>query len=665
MKVSSSHIRWLLVLLPCAMALCSLMSCKSVTLSKAELYDHTGRYALAADSYYTLYRRTSRKKPERRAYLAFKAAENYRRLGNTPRALNCYNLALSGDYPDSILHLRIAQELQQLGRWREAGKAYEQFLEYYPHDYFGRIGLASVRQADSLLAHPTGHTVETDRLLISPYAEFAPCYAPDGTILYFTSSRVPLRDMLQESEVTGLGTNNLYMIKQDASGKWSRPDSVPGSINTPEDEGTPSITADGNTLYYSYAEQSSTYDRTVQIYKASKSSQGGWGRGERVPIWEDSLRMAAHPAIDASGRYLYFVSEGAGLGGKDLYRILLSEHGWGKPENLGNEINTPGDELFPTMVGDSTLYFSSNGRVGLGGLDLYKAQMDSLGGWQVTHLGAPMNSPADDYALTFAPKPQSGLAEEGYLSSTRGDQRGRPHLYRFSLPATIIRIDGFVMDREGYGIPQATVRIADEQGLLATPIVSTRDDGSFVLEIAGSNRYVLHASHPDYLNQYMPLVTDSATESTDYLVDFYLASRLHSEQIHDIYYDFDRASLRPEGKKSLDYLVTLLEQNPDVRLELSSNTDRKGSQAYNQKLSQRRAQSVVDYLIAKGVVADRLEARGYGKERPYVVTKGMAARFAWLPEGQELTAEWVGTLTEEQQVVCDQLNRRTEFTVIQ
>lgn len=665
MKVSPSHIRWLVVLLLCTTWLLSLVGCKSVTLSKAELYDQTGRYSLAAESYYTLYRRTSRKKPERRAYLAYKAAENYRRLGNTPRALNCYNLALSGDYPDSILHLRIAQELQQLGRWREAQKAYKQFLEYYPHDYFGRVGLKSVQQADSLINHPTGHTVELDRRLISSYAEFATCYTPDGTTLYFTSSRVPLRDLLQESEVTGLGTNDFFMIQQDASGVWSRPDSVPGSINTPEDEGTPSITSDGSTLYYSYAEQSSPYNRTVQIYKASKSSQGGWGKGERVPIWEDSLRMAAHPAIDASGRYLYFVSEGAGLGGKDLYRIALGEHGLGKPENLGNEINTPGDELFPTMVGDSTLYFSSDGRVGLGGLDLYKAQMDSLGGWQVTHLGAPLNSSADDYALTLSPTPQAGLAEEGYISSTRGDQRGRPHLYRFSLPAVIIRIDGFVMDREGYGIPQATVRIADEQGLLATPIVSTRDDGSFMLEIAGANRYVLHASHPDYLNQYMPLQTDSASESMDYLVDFYLASRIHSEQIHDIYYDFDRAALRPEGEKSLDYLVTLLEQNPEVRIELSSHADRKGRQAYNLLLSQRRAQSVVDYLISKGIAPDRLEARGYGKERPYVVTKGMAARFDWLPEGQALTTEWVESLSEEQQIVCDQLNRRTEFTVIQ
>ena len=657
--------RQLLALLVCVATLLSVVGCKSITLSKAELYSHTGRYSLAADSSYTLYRRTSRRKPERRAYLAFQAAENYHLLGNTPRALNCYNLALNGDYPDSILYLRIAQELQQLGRWRESQSVYERYLSYYPKDYFGRIGLEGVLQADSLLNNPTAHVVELDRKLISSYAEFASCYSPDGTILYFTTSRVPLKDMLTTSEVTGLGTNNVYMTKQDASGNWSRPDSVVGGLNTLEDEGTPSITSDGNTLYYSYAEQSSPYDRTVQIYRASKSSQGGWGKGQLVTIWEDSLRMAAHPAIDASGRYLYFVSEGAGLGGKDIYRVQLGDHGYGKPENLGNEINTPGDELFPTMIGDSTLYFSSNGRVGLGGLDIYKADLDSLGGWHVTHLGAPINSPSDDYALTLSPTPRDGFTEEGYLSSTRGDQRGRPHLYRFSLPKAIIRIDGFVMDREGYGIPRATVRIADEQGLLATPVVSTRDDGSFLLEIAGANRYVLHASHPDYLNQYVALETDSASASTDYIVDFYLASRIHSEQIHDIYYDFDRATLRPEGKKSLDYLVTLLQQNPGVRLEISSHADRKGRQGYNLLLSQRRAQSVVDYLVRKGIARDRLEAKGYGKEHPYIVSKSMAFRFEWLQEGQALETEWVESLTKEQQNICDQLNRRTEFTVIQ
>lgn len=641
-----------------------LSGCKSVTLKKTELWDATGRYSAAADGYYELYRATPRRKVERRSYLAYKAGVNYRYMGNAARALNCFSLALNADYPDSILYLWVAQQLQQLGKRREAEKLYRQYLNYYPNDYFGRIGLESILAADSILEHPTQHKVELARRLASPYAEFASCYAPDGESLYFTSSRVALRELDMPSEVTGLSPNNLYITKKDAAGKWSKPDSVGGGINTPEDEGTPSISANGNTIYYSYAEQSSAYDRTVQIYSASKSSQGGWGKGQVVPIWRDSLRMAAHPAINVSGTYLYFVSDGGGLGGKDLYRISIGEHGYGTPENLGVDINTPGNELFPTMVGDSILYFSSDGRVGLGGLDLYKGVMNSEGRWTVSHLGSPMNSPMDDYAITVNPNPDKGLSVQGYISSTRGDVRGRPHLYEYSLPAIITRIDGFVMDREGYGIPQATVRIADERGLLPTPVVSTKDDGSFVIEIAGANRYVLHASHPDYLNQYVPLTTDTATESSDYEIDFFLASRLRSEQMHDIYYDFDRATLRPESRKSLDYLVTLLQQNPDVRIEIGSHADRKGASQYNLSLSQRRAQSVVDYLVQHGIEGDRLQPKGYGESRPYVVSKGMAARFDFLSEGQSLSEEWVNTLSEDRQIICDQLNRRTEFTVI-
>lgn len=652
------------------LAMLFLPSCKTVKLKDAERADRLGEYALAADMYNTLFKRAKRSQIEMKGYLAFHSAENYRRMGHQPKALRGYLSAKRFAYPDSIVDLRIAQSYHQGGQYKEAIKRYQAYLEAFPGDYFATQGLKGCQMAIEAKEQPTRFKLTRANNWNSARGDFGAAYTPDGSAIFFTSSRSKNPEV-EESNITGLKPNDIYVIKKDAAGKWQRPDSISGGLNTDADEGVLSISPDGNTLYYTYAEHHELYDRTAQIYEASRSGEGGWLKGSLVNLMGDSLRLAAHPSISASGEYIYFVSDiGGGMGGKDIYRARISERSYGSPENLGAQINTPGDEMYPFIEGDSTLYFASNGHAGFGGLDIFKAKLDTLGEWSVTHMGAPINSQADDFNFVVAPKPKDqdlGFgAMQGIMASSRGDLRGYPHLFLFDLPGIITEIQGYVLDREENPIPNATVRIVGERGPVGQGFVSTRNDGSYHMRVQGDTRYVMLAGADKYLNQYVELKTDTAAISETYYVNFFLASRERAEGLQNIFYDFDKATLRPESMASLDELLKILADNPEVFIELASHADRRGPDAYNLRLSDRRAESVVNYLVSKGVEPQRLSFKGYGKSQPKVVSTRLAEKYEFLQPNDTLSEKFIVALPlEEQQEICDQLNRRTEFRVIE
>lgn len=644
-------------------------SCKTVKLKDAEKANDRQEYIKAADMYNTLYRRTRRKQVEMKAYTAFRASENYRAAGRQAKALRGYLNARRYGYPDSIVLLRLAQTYHQGGNYKSAEKLYREYLQAYPTSFFASIGLEGCLFASKQKEYPTRYKVRRATEWTSARGDFGPAYTPDGMALYFTSSRSK-DDMIEKSDITGLKPNDIYVVKRDAQGIWGRPDSVPGGINTPNDEGVLTISPDGATVYYTMAQQGGEYDRTAKIYSAMRSGDGGWSKGTLVDILHDSLRLAAHPAMSGSGDYLYFVGTiGGGYGGKDIYRVKVSERSYGSPENLGDKINTPGDEMFPYMEGDSTLFFASDGHPGLGGLDIFKATLDSTGSWSVVNMGQPINSFSDDYGLVVEPKrkEEGSILDNGVrgvFCSTRGDARGWPHLFHFELPAIFTEIEGYVLDREENPIVGATVRIVGERGPVGRGIVTTRDDGSYKMSVQGDTRYVMLAGAKGFLNQYVELKTDTARESETYYVDFFLASREKAEGLRNILYDFDKATLRPESKKSLDELVRILVDNPDVSIELGSHADRKGPDAYNLSLSDRRAKSVVIYLTEQGIDPERLRWKGYGKQVPKTITAKISERYDFLQEGDVLTEDFINKLDEEQQEICDQLNRRTEFRVL-
>lgn len=635
----------------------SLYSCKSAKLSDAEEKQRIGEYYEAAAIYRKVYTKTSPKKRDLRGYIAYRMAECNRLINNTGKATSAYMNAIRYDYPDSTVYLRMGQMLQKTGRYPEAIKNYDIYMENDPSNLLAINGIQGCELAPGWKKNPTRYEVRRMDKFNSRRGEFSPMLAGDKyDQLYFASSRSKDKDA-KVSAITGQNNNNLFLVKQDEKGAWLAPVELEDEVNTEYDEGTPSFSPDGNTMYYTYCAQDPEGPRTAEIYISTRSS-AKWGKGTRATIVKDSVTALGHPSISPDGKYLYFVSDAVGgFGGKDIFRARVAGNDFGPMENLGEEINTPGDEMFPYVWDSVTLYFASNGHPGMGGLDLFKATQDSTGKWKVENLGAPINSMADDFGITFA-----GKEERGFFCSNRNDARGYDHIYSFERPTITIFIEGIVNDVDEYPIEDATVRIVGKDGLNVK--VPVKKDGTYRVELERDIRYVMMASARGYLNQNYELHTGPEEKNETYIVDFFLSPISKPVVIDNIFYDFDKATLRPESKKALDEMIKMLNDNPNVTIELGAHTDRKGTDQYNERLAQRRAQSVVDYLIAGGIEAARLEAKGYGESVPKTINKKMAKQFDFLKEGDVLTEEFILALPPEQQEIADQINRRTEFKVL-
>ena len=633
-------------------------ACRTAKLSDAEEKQRIGEYYEAAAIYRKVYTKTSPNKRDLRGYIAFRMAECNRLVNNTGKAISGYTNAIRYDYPDSVSYLRLAQMQHKNGQYAEAIKNYDIYSENDPSSQLALNGIQGCELAPEWKKSPTRYEVHRMDKFNSRRAEFSPMLTGGKyDQLYFASSRNKDKEA-KISAITGQNNNDLFVVKQDERGAWLAPQALEDEVNTEFDEGTPSFSADGNTMYYTYCAQDPEGPRTSEIYISTRSS-AKWGKGTRATIVKDSVTALGHPSISPDGKYLYYVSDAVGgFGGKDIFRSkVLGSNSFGPMENLGEAINTAGDEMFPYCRESVTLYFASNGHPGMGGLDLFKATQDSTGNWTVVNLGAPINSSGDDFGITFA-----GQAEKGFFSSNRNDARGYDHLYSFELPTITISIEGFVNDVDEYPIEEATVRIVGKDGLNVK--VPVKKDGSYHVELERDIRYVMMASARGYLNQNYELQTAPEEKSETYIVDFFLSPISKPVVIENIFYDFDKATLRPESKKALDELIKMLNDNPNVTIELGAHTDRKGSDQYNERLAGRRAQSVVDYLIAGGIKADRLEAKGYGESVPKTINKKMAKEHDFLHEGDVLTEEFILALPPEQQEIADQINRRTEFKVL-
>ncbi|MDR2232965.1 MAG: OmpA family protein [Tannerella sp.] len=632
-------------------------SCKTVKLADAEEKQRLGEYYNAAEMYRKLYTKTKSDEKELRSYIAFRMGECNRLINNTGRALSAYRNALRYAYPDSSLYLRLGQLYQRNGSYAEAINNYEQYLKTYPNSALAANGIKGSEMAAGMNSNPTLYAVARAEIFNSRRSEFSPMLNGEKfDQLYFSSTRgVVNKDSV--NGVTGMKNTALHVSKKNDQGIWIKPVLVEDPVASDFDEGTPSFTKDGNTMYYTYCPEDAEEPRTAEIYISTRSG-AAWGKGQRAQIVKDSVTMLAHPAVSPDGKYLYFVTDAVGgFGGKDLFRArLVGATDFGAMENLGAEINTEGDELFPYVRDSSTIYFASNGHPGLGGLDIFKATQDSTGKWDVSNMGVPINSIADDFGITF-----EGVNERGYFSSNRNDARGWDHIYSFAYPTITISIQGYVSDKDEYVIDGAMVYIVGRDGLNVK--VPVKPDGSYRVELERDISYVMMANAPNYLNQFFELHTDPEEKNETYYVDFFLSPIDKPVVVENIFYEFDKANLLPESKEALDGLIKILNDNPNVTIELGSHADRKGSVDYNIGLAQRRAQSVVDYLIAAGIAEARLTAKGYGKSVPKTVTKKISETNDFLPEGTVLTEEFVLTLTPEQQEIADQLNRRTEFQV--
>lgn len=637
--------------------LCILSGCNQAKLSDARKKYVRGEFYGAAETYRKVYRKMKKEERIKRGIVAYEMAGCYRRLNMPARAATAYSNAIRYDYPDTVMWLDYARVLQQLGRYDNAEKAYRNYIALAGVNYLALTGLEGVELSRWWKENPTRYKVHPMDVFNSRRAEFSPILTPDADIIYFSSSRNEGEEEVKSS-ITGLNNNDFFTSKKNEKGEWQRPKRIESDINTELDEGAGSITADGSKLYYTYCPEDKNHPRTSQIYVSSRSS-AEWGKGELLEIANDTVSIFAHPAIAPSGEYLYFVSDmPGGFGGKDIWRAEL---GMDQKvlfiDNMGPDINTPGDELFPYIRNDSTFYFSSNGHAGMGGLDLFEVTKKRNGdGWQVHNMQYPMNSEGDDFGITFEKK-----KERGFFSSNRGDARGRDHIFSFEYPDVNVIVEGFTVNKDDEFIPGAMVTIIGEDG--SQQRLTTKQDGTYRFRAERGTSYVFLASAKGYLNQKQILSTSPIEKDTLYYVDFEMSSYTRPEILENIFYDFDKATLRPESKEELDELIKLLNDNPHISIELSAHADRKGSDEYNKNLSLRRAQSVVQYLITNGIDERRLTAAGYGKTRPKIVTVAIGKQYDFLSEGTELTEKFIFTLSPEKQKIADQINRRTEFEV--
>lgn len=640
-----------------ALALLMLLpSCRTPKLKTADEQFARGEFFDASKTYRAVYNKlNSRDERPQRGEVAYKLATCYRRLNQAARASAAYQNAIRYEYPDSMAWYYLGRSLQMEGKYQPAIDAYNKFLEYVPDDQLAKEGLKGCRQAIASRDRKTRYIVKQDKNLNSRRADFAPMFLDKSlTTLYFTSSTEKATGD-NKSEITGTKKSDIFFSTKDEKGNWKRPEPAQGELNTESDEGIVSFSPDGQTMYLSVARRSPNASTSVEIY-TSRRSDASWSAPQKFEITADTISAVGHPAVSPDGRYLYFASDmPGGFGGKDIWRINLLERS-GSLENLGPQINTAGDEMFPYMRTDSLMYFSSDGHPGFGGLDLFTARLNSTGDrWSIENMGRPMNSAGDDFGITF------GEGESGFFSSNRGDGRGYDHIYSFNKPEIKVTISGYVVDKDDEPVPNAVIRIVGDDGSIQKEVA--RDDGSFKFNLQRGVRYVMQAGAKGYLNVKQEFESDMEEADADYAVDFVLAAVFKPQVVENIFYDFDRATLRPESKTALDEMAQMLRDNPSVTIEMGSHTDRVGSDEYNMALSDRRAKSVVDYLVAAGIGADRLTWKGYGETVPKTVTKRINKEYPQFPEGTVLTEEFINTLSDEDREAADQINRRTEFQV--
>lgn len=633
--------------------------CRTPKLSEADAQFQRGEYHDASVTYKKVYNKL-RKKEERpqRGEVAFKMGRCYRLLNMSARASAAFQNALRYEYPDSTTHFMLAQALHADGKYAAALRSYDKYLEFCPDDSLAINCAEGCRTAQEIRARGSRYVVKQAKLFNSRRADFCPMYlGADCDQIYYTSTTEKATGD-KKSEITGMKNADVFFSKKNEKGEWERPEPVEGELNTEFDEGIVAFSPDAQTMYLTKARRELNAPTSVEIYTSTRSD-AKWSAPVKFEITADTLSTFGHPAVSPDGEYLYFVSDmPGGYGGKDIWRISLKER-QGSLVNLGPDINTEGNDDFPYVRSDGSLYFSSDGHPGMGGLDIFRAK--AVGDpadlrWKVENMGFPINSAGDDFGITF------GKGEDGFFSSNRGDARGYDHIYSFEYDPVRITIEGLVMDKDEEPVKNAIIRIVGNDGSNQKEVA--RDDGSFSFALQRGVKYVMLAGAKGYLNQKQEFASDSTMEDANYWVEFILPSISKPSVVENIFYDYDKADLRPESKTALNELIAVLHDNPNVTIEMASHTDRWGSDAYNINLSERRAKSVVDYLVENGISRDRLQPHGYGKSRPKTVTKRIARLYPQFKEGDILTEEFIKTLSEEDQQAADQINRRTEFSVL-
>ncbi len=624
---------------------------------KADRAFNTAQYYTASNLYKKAYARL--KKNEYKAWAAYQAGECARMTNNNVEAEDFYGKAIKAKYKDPIVYLRHADAMKRNGKYAEAVAEYNNYKDKKGDAAKADAGAQAATQAQAWKDKPTRHRVENVADLNSKYYDFAVAPNPgmkNGVV--FTSSR---------EEATGTKNDNwygekyfdLFSASMDNNGKWSTPTVFPGPVNSQYSDGSVTFDASGKTMYYTTCPSPKEVKLVQCKIMMTTMKDGKWGDPVSLPFNNDSY-TTGHPSLTADGKTMYFASDmPGGSGGKDIWMTKWDESSsaWGAPTNLGTGVNTDGDELFPYAASNGKLYFSSNGKPGMGGQDLFVSENSNGVFGEAQNLKSPMNSSADDFAMFFTDH------DKGYLSSNRDGGKGGDDIYSFVMPPLVLSVAGRVYDTDTKeSLEGALVELFGSDGTSLS--VKTGTDGMYRYELKENVKYKLSASFTGYLTKFHELTTVGleADQSFEKDFDFPLKSTKKPITVPEIFYDLDKATLRAESKKALDGLITTLNENPTITVTLTAHTDYRADDKYNLNLSQRRAKSVLDYLVAHNIPADRLTAEGRGETQPKQIEND--TDYAPFKTGDVLSKEFIDKLaTKELRETAHQYNRRTEFEV--
>jgi peptidoglycan-associated lipoprotein len=624
---------------------------------EADAAYNKGFYYSAIELYKKAY--TVEKKAATKAELIFKVAESYRMLGDAPQAQVWYEKANKAQLDAPTAYFWIAEMLKQQGKYAEAIAAYNKYKEKKPNDMRADAGIAACEMAQRWKDEPTRYAVDPEVLLNTAQYDFTPAFADKkNESVVFTSTREASTGT-ETDQILGESFSDLFTSTRDRLGKWSEPVKLPITINTEGNEGAPIFNSKRTVMYFTRCPVEKKKVHGCDIWM-SKKVGANYSEPEMLALKpagnKDDSSTVGHPTISANDDMLIFSSSvrGAGhVGGKDLYYVKLNADGKpvGASVNLGAEVNTPKDDLFPHLRHDGTLYFSTNGHTGMGGMDIFKAAPAGEGKWSgVENMRVPINSANDDFGISF-----DGENDRGFFTSNRPGGKGQDDIWRFYMPDMVFALQGVAYDKmTNQPLANAKISVVGTNG--ANFSAMTDENGGFNFAENGKERYIAEntsysilAEKEGYLVVKDQITTVGLEESTTFAKEYFLqpATKDIVIKLPEVQYDLGKFDLRPEGKDSLETLYQTLIDNPTIIIELAAHTDSRDSDARNQILSQNRAQSCVNYLVTKGIDPARMIAKGYGESKLRITDAQIKAM-----------------KTKEEQEAAHQQNRRTEFRVL-
>ena len=642
--------------------LLSLWACGTqAQLNKADrIFEEGGYYAASK-----IYRKIQGKvKPHQTEHVRFRLAESYRLTGKYKEAQSAYELMFRRRTPENReVHLHYAQSLLANGQY---DKAKEQLLVYKKYVPDNPLADSLLTAAEWAKEHPTPEVIYKVKLadvFNTSFNDYAPAYASnDYEILYFSSSRKAGNRNPKIYDVTGQPSTDLYLSAFTRKGSWGRVTPVSEVLNTKYEDGACAFNSSYHRIYFTRCLKISREKQGCAIYTAERKDEE-WGQPEKLSLVADSL-TAAHPSISADDLTLYFVSDmEGGYGGMDIWKVTRSSESgdWGEPVNLGSDINTPGNEVFPFIHSNGTLYFASDGHPGLGGLDIFKATPTAGAQWEVQNMGEPVNSSFDDFAIIFERE-----NNRGFFTSNRKPGKGGDDIYEFSSYTKVVEYHFTALVRNAKtkaNMPNTDVRLVGNNGAVVRR--TTGDDGTIEFRVNPNTDYLAISSAKGFLNQKAAFSTEDWPEDYHGRDTLWMTPTDKPIEIPNIFFEFGKATLTPDSRKSLDSLLMIMEENPTIIVQMHAHTDSRGSVEVNDALSQQRAQSVVDYLINNRIEEGRIVAVGFGKSRPRVVDADIAKRYSFLRANTRLDDKFINSLrNEERQEICHLLNRRVEFQVV-